>query len=89
MKKIIFKGCGTALVTPFTPDGINYSSLRNLVEFQILNGADALIVCGTTGESATMSLQEKKEVIEFVTNISKNRIPIIAGTRFKQYIANY
>ena len=46
-------------------------------------------MCGTTGESATMSLQEKKEVIEFVTNISKNRIPIIAGTRFKQYIANY
>lgn len=80
MKKVIFKGCGTALVTPFTNDGINFEELRKLIEFQILEGADSLIICGTTGESSTMSLEEKKSVIEFSVKIANNRIPIIAGT---------
>lgn len=60
MKKVIFKGCGTALVTPFTNDGVNFEELRKLIEFQILEGADSLIICGTTGESSTMSLEEKR-----------------------------
>ena len=55
MKEVVFKGCGTALVTPFTNDGINFEELRKLIEFQILEGADSLIICGTTGESSTMS----------------------------------
>lgn len=80
MKKVIFKGCGTALVTPFTNDGINFEELRKLIEFQILEGVDSLIICGTTGESSTMSLDEKKSVIEFSVKIANGRVPIIAGT---------
>ena len=80
MKKVIFKGCGTALVTPFTDDGINFEELRKLIEFQILEGVDALIICGTTGESSTMTLEEKKSVIDFSVKVTNNRVPIIAGT---------
>ena len=80
MKKVIFKGCGTALVTPFTNEGINFEELRKLIEFQILEGTDSLIICGTTGESATMSLEEKKSVIDFAVKIVNKRIPVIAGT---------
>ena len=80
MKKVIFKGCGTALVTPFTNDGINFEELRKIIEFQILEGVDSLIICGTTGESATMSLDEKKSVIDFSVKIANKRVPIIAGT---------
>ena len=81
MKHIIFKGCGTALVTPFTEDGnIDFEEFRKLIEFQIFEGVDALIVCGTTGESATMSLEEKKSIIEFAVQITRRRVPIIAGT---------
>ena len=80
MKKVVFKGCGTALVTPFTDDGINFEELRKLIDFQILEGVDSLIICGTTGESSTMSLEERKSVIEFSVKIANNRVPIIAGT---------
>lgn len=80
MKKIIFKGCGTAIVTPFIDDGINFNEFRNLIEYQIKNGADAIIVCGTTGESSTMTMQEKKETIKFAIDVANKRIPIIAGT---------
>lgn len=71
---------GTALVTPFTEDSINFEELKKLIEFQIEQGTDSIIVCGTTGESSTMSLQEKKEVIKFVVETVHKRIPIIAGT---------
>lgn len=81
MKDVIFKGCGTALVTPFTEDGsIDFEELRKLIDFQILEGVDSLIICGTTGESATMSTEEKKEVIKFSVQIARKRVPIIAGT---------
>ena len=80
MKKIIFKGCGTALITPFTEDGVNYAELAKLIEFQIDNNADAIIICGTTGESATMSDNERKEVIKFTVDKVNKRIPVIAGT---------
>lgn len=80
MKKVIFKGCGTALATPFTEDGINFEELRKMIEFQILEGVDSLIICGTTGESSTMSTEEKKAVIEFSVRIANGRVPIIAGT---------
>ena len=80
MKKVLFKGCGTALATPFTNDGVNFEELRKLIEFQILEGVDSLIICGTTGESSTMSLEERKSVIEFSIKIANGRVPIIAGT---------
>lgn len=79
-KNIIFKGCGTAIVTPFTGDKINYFEYQKLLEYQIKNNCDAIIVCGTTGESATLSLDEKKEIIEFTVKIVNHRIPVIAGT---------
>ena len=80
MKKILFKGCGTAIVTPFTDEGVNFDEFRKLIEFQISEGVDALIVCGTTGESSTMSLEERKETIKFAKEVSNGRVPIIAGT---------
>ena len=80
MKKIIFKGCGTALATPFTESGINFKEFENLIEFQIKEGVDSLIVCGTTGESATMTLSEKKELLKFAVSKVNGRVPVIAGT---------
>lgn len=81
MKDVIFKGCGTALVTPFTDDGeVDFETLRKLIDFQILEGVDSLIICGTTGESATLSTEEKKEIIKFAVQITRRRVPIIAGT---------
>lgn len=81
MKEIIFKGCGTAIITPFHEDGsVNYDEFRRLIEFQIANKADSIIVCGTTGESSTMSLDERKNVIKFTVETVSKRIPIIAGT---------
>ncbi len=80
MKKILFKGCGTAIATPFTKDGINYEEYKKLVEFQISEKVDAIIVCGTTGESATMTTEEKKNLIKYTVSIVNSRIPVIAGT---------
>ena len=79
MKKIIFKGCGTAIITPFNKTGVNFDEFEKLIEFQISNKADSIIVCGTTGESSTMSLEERKQTIKFAVDIAKKRIPIIAG----------
>lgn len=80
MKKIIFKGCGTAIITPFNEDGVNYEEFKKMIEFQIKNKADSIIVCGTTGEASTMSEQEKKDVIKFAVDTVDKRIPVIAGT---------
>ena len=80
MKKVIFKGCGTAIITPFTADGVNFEEFKKMIEFQIAEGADAIIVCGTTGESSTMTMEEKKETIKFAIDVANKRIPIIAGT---------
>ena len=80
MKKIVFKGCGTAIITPFTKDGVNFEEFKKMIEFQINEGADAIIVCGTTGESSTMTTEEKKETIKFAIDVANKRIPIIAGT---------
>ena len=80
MKNIIFKGCGTAIITPFKNDGINFDEFEKLINFQINNGADSIIVCGTTGESSTMTLEEKKAAIEFAIKVADKRVPIIAGT---------
>ena len=71
---------GTAIATPFDERGINFEEYKKLVEFQIVQGADAIIVCGTTGESSTMSNTEKEDLIKFTVDIVHKRIPVIAGT---------
>ena len=80
MKKIIFKGCGTAIVTPFNKNGVDFDEFKKLIEFQVKNKADSIIVCGTTGESSTMTLDERKETIKFAVKTVNGRIPVIAGT---------
>lgn len=78
---MLFKGSGVALITPFDENKkINFNKLEELIEYHILQQTDAIIVCGTTGESSTLSNQEKKEVIEFAVKVANKRIPIIAGT---------
>ena len=80
MKKIIFKGCGTAIVTPFDENGVNYESFKKLIESQIENKVDSIIVCGTTGEASTMTVEERKGAIKFALETANRRVPIIAGT---------
>lgn len=80
MKNIIFEGCGTAIVTPFTEDGVNFEEFKKLIEFQIENEVDAIIVCGTTGEASTMTTEEKKETIKFAINTIAKRTKVIVGT---------
>ena len=79
MKKVLFKGCGTAIATPFTEDGINFTEFSKLVEYQINEGIDAIIVCGTTGESSTMTLEEKKALVKFSVELIDKRVPLIVG----------
>ncbi len=76
----IFTGACTALVTPFRDGKIDYFSLKKLIEFQITGGIDSLLVCGTTGESATLSENEKRELIVFTVREVAGRVPVIAGT---------
>ena len=74
MKEIIFEGCGTAISTPFTNDNVNFEEFGKLLENQIKNKVDAIIVCGTTGESATMTEKEKKETIKFaIDKVNKRK----------------
>ena len=80
MKKILFKGCGTAIATPFTEDGVNLEEFKRLINYQIENEVDAIIVCGTTGESSTMTHDEKIATIKCAVETSAGRVPIIAGT---------
>ncbi len=81
MKNTIFKGAGVALVTPMNADGsVNFAKLEELVEFQIAGGTDAIIACGTTGESATLKEDEHVDVIRCVINKVAGRVPVIAGT---------
>lgn len=80
MKELIFKGCGTAIVTPFTENGVNFEEFGKLIENQIENKIDAIIVCGTTGESATMSEQERKETIKYAIEKAAKRTKVVVGT---------
>jgi len=76
----MFEGAMVALVTPFQEGEIDEPALRKLVEFQIENRTDAIVPCGTTGESATLTYQEHEKVIEIVIDAVKRRVPVIAGT---------
>ena len=77
----IFTGAGVAIVTPFNEDeSINYDKLDQLIDYHCNNGTDSIIICGTTGESATMSEKEHMECVKFAIERTKGRLPIIAGT---------
>lgn len=76
----IFEGSGVAIVTPFNDNGVNYKKLKELLEWHIKEGTDAIIICGTTGEATTMSEEEKKLTIKFTVDVVNKRIPVIAGT---------
>lgn len=79
-KKIVFKGAATALVTPMNADfSVNFDRLTSLVDEQIVNGIDALIICGTTGEKSTLNYAEHIKVIETAVKAAKGRVPIVAG----------
>ncbi len=81
MKKRLFEGCGVAIVTPMNDDmSVNFDKLGELIEFHIENNTDALIVCGTTGESPTLSDEEHRKVIEYSVKKVNKRIPVIAGS---------
>ena len=80
MKKVIFKGVATALITPFDNGKIDYKALRVLIERQIEAGVNALVINGTTGESSTLTSEERGELIAFAAKVVDQRIPVIAGT---------
>ncbi len=80
MKQPIFIGSGAAIITPFTNDSVDYPALKRLIDFQLENGTDAIIVCGTTGEAATMSYVERMRTIETVVRHVDNKVPVIAGS---------
>lgn len=80
MKKTVFTGAAVAIITPMYPDGsVNYEELAKLVEFQIANGTDAIVACGTTGESSTLGDEEHVQVIKAVVDQVNGRVPVIAG----------
>lgn len=77
----IFEGAGVAIVTPFHEDGsVNYEQFAKNIEYQIANGTDAIIVCGTTGEASTLTHEEHLDVIKYCVDVVNKRIPVIAGT---------
>ena len=77
----IFTGSGVAIVPPFLPDGsVNYEKLDELIEYHIAHKTDAIIICGTTGESSTLTEEEHMQCIKFTVEQAKKRIPVIAGT---------
>lgn len=77
----IFTGAGVALVTPFHEDGsVNFDKLDELIDYHCENGTDSLIICGTTGESSTLSEEEHMQCIKFAVERAKHRLPVIAGT---------
>ena len=77
----IFKGAAVAIVTPMHQDGsVNYEEFRKFIEFQIENGTDAIVVCGTTGEASTLTHEEHLDVIKYCAEVVNKRVPVIAGT---------
>ncbi len=80
MKKTIFTGAATAIITPLDENGVQYDKLEQLLEFQLRQGIDALVVCGTTGECSTLDDSEHREVIRFSVEKVAGRVPVIAGT---------
>lgn len=80
MKKTVFKGAATAIITPLDENGVDYIKFAKLIEWQIKEGINAIVVCGTTGESSTLTDEEHKEAISFAVKQVNGRVPVIAGT---------
>lgn len=78
--KSLFQGCATALYTPFKKGNVDYPALERLLDFQLSNGIDALVACGTTGEPSTLTNEEWEQVLSFVVHFAHGRVPVIAGT---------
>ncbi len=79
-RKPIFEGAASALITPFNENGVDYPKFRQLIEWQIAEGIDALVIAGTSGEGSTLTDEEHKEVLRFSVEVVKGRVPVIAGT---------
>ena len=79
-KESIFTGAATAIVTPMNAHGIDYEAFERMLNWQIAQGIDALVICGTTGEGSTLSDEEHREVLQFALNVVAGRVPMIAGT---------
>ena len=80
MKNTVFRGMATAMVTPMTAQGVDYDTLARFIDFQLASGINALVAVGTTGESATLTPEERKEVIRFTVKRVNGSVPVIAGT---------
>ena len=80
MKNTVFKGAATAIITPFKNNKIDYTAFAHLIDWQIAEGIDAIVVCGTTGEGSTLSDEEHREAIKFAVDHIAGRVPVIAGT---------
>ena len=80
MKKTVFTGAATAIVTPLTENGVDYENFERLINWQIEQGIDAIVACGTTGESSTLTDEEHRDVIKFAVEKVNGRVPVIAGT---------
>lgn len=76
----VFKGVATALITPLTENGVDYAAFERLIQWQIDQGVNALVICGTTGEGATLTDEEHRQVLKFAVDIAAGRVPMIAGT---------
>ena len=79
-KESIFTGAATAIVTPMNAQGIDYEAFERMLNWQVAQGIDALVICGTTGEGSTLSDEEHREVLQFAINVVDGRVPMIAGT---------
>ena len=79
-KNPIFTGAATALVTPTNENGVDYAALEKLINWQIDEGIDALVICGTTGEASTLNDEEHMAVLKFAIEVAGGRVPMIAGT---------
>ncbi|MCQ2354873.1 MAG: 4-hydroxy-tetrahydrodipicolinate synthase [Clostridia bacterium] len=80
MKKTVFTGAATAIITPLTAEGVDYETFGKLIDWQIAQGVNAIVAAGTTGEGSTLSDEEHKEVLKFCVDKVHGRVPVIAGT---------
>ena len=80
MKNTVFKGAATAIITPFKDNKIDYERFAKLIDWQIAEGIDAIVVCGTTGEASTLTDEEHRDAIKFAVDHVAGRVPVVAGT---------